>query len=197
MALTRINNQALTNVTSAGLPTLTNDKLPAGSIIQVKNSELTSQFSHTVSTKNVYQDTGLSVTLTPRDANSKMSIQWNIGQLANSDMDGGYSLMIRLVRVVGSTTTAINIGDQVGSYRARDTAHRWFGFASHLYSSGDAGGVFLDSPSTTSSITYKVQVSSGYTSGGNTIYINRNAWNGDSDVAGTSASNLVVMEVAG
>ena len=35
MALTRINNQALTNVTSAGLPTLDHDKLPTGSTIQI------------------------------------------------------------------------------------------------------------------------------------------------------------------
>lgn len=34
MPLTRINNQALTAVTAAGLPTLTHDKMPSGSIIQ-------------------------------------------------------------------------------------------------------------------------------------------------------------------
>ena len=35
MALTRINNQALTNVTSAGIPVLSHDKMPSGSTVQV------------------------------------------------------------------------------------------------------------------------------------------------------------------
>ena len=189
MALTRINNQAL--------PTLDSDKLPSGSVLQVKSSELTSQFSTTITTARSYVDTGLSVTITPKDTSSKMAIQWNLGQLSNSDMDGGYSVMIRLVRIVGGTTTEINIGDQVGSNRSRSTAHRWFGFASHNYSSDDAGGVFVDSPSTTSAVTYKVQVTSNYTSGGNTIYINRSAWGTDHAANGTASSNLVIMEIAG
>ena len=46
MALTKLNNQSLTNVTAAGLPTLTSDNMPTGSVLQVvQGTTYTSNFS--------------------------------------------------------------------------------------------------------------------------------------------------------
>ena len=52
--------------------------------------------------------------------------------------------------------------------------------------------IFLDSPSTTSSINYKLQI---INVGGRTNYINRNHHNGDTNNTPRTASSFTVMEV--
>ena len=55
----------------------------------------------------------------------------------------------------------------------------------------------LDSPSSTSSVTYKLQGTLGSTYSG-TFYVNRMSNNNsDSDFVGRTASNITVMEIAG
>ena len=78
MALTRINNQALTNVTSAGLPTLDSDKLPSGTVLQTvelhyPGNEVSSS-SQLSSSSSTFQDF-LSKSITTKKANSKIYIK--------------------------------------------------------------------------------------------------------------------------
>jgi len=54
--------------------------------------------------------------------------------------------------------------------------------------------MFLDSPSTTSATTYKVQI---INVGGRTNYINRNHHNGDTAATPRTASSITLMEIAG
>ena len=44
MALTRVNNQALTSLTAAGLPTLTSSNMPTGSIVQTVQTTASSEW---------------------------------------------------------------------------------------------------------------------------------------------------------
>ena len=53
--------------------------------------------------------------------------------------------------------------------------------------------VFLDSPSSTSSLTYKVQVKIRAT----TLYIGRTVYDTDNDNASRHTSSITVMEIAG
>jgi hypothetical protein len=58
-----------------------------------------------------------------------------------------------------------------------------------------AGGQnHLDSPATTSSITYKIQVT---TAGAGTVYINRGTTSDTSSSRGRTASSITVMEIKG
>lgn len=70
MGLTRINNQAL--------PTLDSDKLPSGSVLQVKSSEIVTGNnglnSHTTSTATGEVDCGASLSFTPKSSSSKLYI---------------------------------------------------------------------------------------------------------------------------
>ena len=64
MALTRLNNQALTSVTAAGLPTLTSSNMPTGSIVQTVQTTASSEWYN--SSAATFEDvTGQSIQLRP------------------------------------------------------------------------------------------------------------------------------------
>ena len=190
MALTRINNQALTNLT------FEKDRMPEGSVLQVKFAKTSNAFNHTVTTANEYTDvTGLSLTITPLSTNSTILLQYHLDQMSNSDMDGGFNFNSRILRTVNSTDTAL--ADTEGN-RTAGLSAGWLNYRVNAWSTTTWGSSYLDEPSTTSQITYKVQVTSSYTSGGNTIYINRvsnNDANGASYLRGVSY--ISAMEIAG
>ena len=128
--------------------------------------------------------TGLSVSITPSSASNKILIYCYVTVGApNTNF-----VYINLVR--GST--AICIGDAAGS-RPRVTGMSFSGVTN--------GGVvdmlpivFLDSPSSTSSLTYKIQIQCATT--GN-AYINRSSRDQDSTTFDCrQASTITVMEIA-
>jgi hypothetical protein len=125
--------------------------------------------------------TGLSVSITPSSASNKILIQISI---SGSGVVGTNTAHFRLVR--GSTT--IYAGDTAGV--------RTSGFAacidSDVNTTEHISGVFLDSPSTTSSTTYKIQT---YSNG--TVYINRTSNDANDANRSRGASTITVMEIAG
>jgi len=128
--------------------------------------------------------TGLSVSITPSSTSSKILV------LVNAKVGGENTLGIglRLLR----DSTVIAAGDSAGNRRP--------GFAYSRMSSSLAieneAIIFLDSPSTTSSITYKLQ---GYTDSGASFpfYINRSGDDNDSTSFTRPSSSITVMEIAG
>lgn len=155
--------------------------LPTGSVLQVVQTVKSDTFT---STSSSYTDvTGLSVTITPTSASSKILVIYNttIGTIT-----GQYSVGLQLVR----NSTAIYLGDAAGS---RNRASSWGWSESSQYTMIPTNGTFLDSPATTSATTYKIQMISPY---GASIYLNRNEVNGDNSVSGRPASSITVMEIA-
>ena len=180
MALTRINNQALTNVTSAGLP--------SGTVLQVVHGELTSTVTKAPAT-GVAVDSGLSATIIPSSINSKILVQYSIylGQLVS------YNAWARIVR--GS----VEIGNATADGTYRPVANSVVNtFTSSASTNGImcASNSYLDTPSTTSSTEYKIQVG-GYNSGN--VYVNR-SHNFIDNVQGYDSlpiSTITLMEIAG
>ena len=162
------------------------DGLPSGSsggIIQVKMGTFTDRFTTNSSTM---VDTGLSGSITPTRADSKILVNVSLGSFAN-----GTGLKRAFMNIVRDSTNVI-VGDA-------DTGHEVTA-AVNTRASGYASGtqiplsfMVLDSPATTSSVTYKVQASRGSDSGD--VYLNY-AEVGDS-YSGNTASTIVVMEVSG
>ena len=115
-------------------------------IVQVQSTTKTDTFSTNSAT---FTDiTGLSVSITPKSASNKILIIASLGGDLSLQAYGAY---FRLVR----DSTGIALGDAAGS-RERTTS----GFDS--YNNGGASWKvctmnFSDNPSTTSSVTYKVQ----------------------------------------
>ena len=150
----------------------------AGSVLQVVSTTKTDAFS---TTSTSYVDiTGLSVSITPTSNTSKILV---ILSISGSEQSGwGYQLL--------RGSTAICIGDSGGGSRKQ---------ASGGMSVRDTNGInngsvnFLDSPATTSSTTYKVQMYVPSSTG----YVNRTYGDVDASYTARTASTITVMEIAG
>jgi hypothetical protein len=172
------------NITSLAASKLTGQvadaNAPPGSVIQVLTSQLTTTVTNT---GGAFADTGLTVTITPISSTSKFIIQWAIpagNALATASV--GFNLVRNGTNIAQGTSGSTNISTANNS-----------GGSAHC---GISAFCYLDSPATTSTLTYKVQVRA---QGGTTGYINRtDQLSGGSDVyqAGYIA-NLIVMEISG
>jgi len=133
---------------------------------------------------------GLSVNITPSSTSSRILVLLDIKFIG--DTDASIS-RIKLVR----NSTDIYIGDAAGS-RTRSS-----GAQNYITSAGSggfnvlaSGGIYLDSPATTSATTYKVQ--GGGDNNATIFFLNRTESDRNTAYADTrTASSITVMEVAG
>ena len=154
----------------------------AGCVLQVVSTTKTDTFSTTSSS---YVDvTGLSVSITPTNVTSKILITGLVNFAASADTG-----FFRLVR----DSTAICVGDAAG-IRVQATAQQRNNPDS---ADADAASVnFLDSPNTTSSVTYKIQLASPTPSGSYTTRVNSAADDANQTNRARTASTITVMEIA-
>ncbi len=182
-------NRTLTLPDNTGtiLTSATTTGFPAGSVLQVVSATKTDTLS-TSSTS--YTDiTGLSVSITPTSASSKILIIYSV----NVGWDEYRGLQLRLMR----DSTAICIRDAAGS-RTR-SSNTTFADTTWTFSTRAMwclSNNFLDSPSTTSATTYKLQIGAIGEVDGTNVYVNRSSTDGDSSVYGRTASTITVMEIA-
>ena len=157
-------------------------RLPAGSVLQVVSATKTDTFTSAV-TATWTDITGISVAITPTSATSKIFLMCTVqGAIYRP---GASAVMLRLVR----DSTAIGIGD-AASNRTRMT------FGASVVSNDSVASTtvnYLDSPTTTSSTTYKVQ----FFQSAATIQINRTVTDADATDNGRCVSSITVMEIAG
>ena len=136
---------------------------------------------------------GLSVTMTPASTSSRFFINYNVALgIRSSKYSGG----LRIVKVVGGTTTTdIYLGDAVGN-RTRASNFRWSDNASHSENNSESmGGTIIHHPNTTSAVTFKIQFNNSY-SGGHYTYINYTAGDGDNVNHYRVPSSISVLEFA-
>jgi hypothetical protein len=181
------------NLSLAGTTVITNGKVvtaaqPTGAVLQVVQASKTDTFSTSAGTASPATITGLSASITPSSASSKVLVLVNFGQISAS---GDSTFGIFMFR----NGTKINAGDAAGSRAVGSIGgglpngggQTWRGFSGSI--------MFLDSPSSTSATTYTFAL------GGNgaiTIYLNRDAR--DNDVASDSTrtpTTITLMEIAG
>jgi hypothetical protein len=170
-------------LTSNGSAWTSSTPAAGGKVLQVVQTTKTNAFS-TSSQQPTFADvTGLSVSITPSSASNKILV------LCSFQMSSDNATVVASARLVRNST-AIFIGDASGS-NARASAATGL---SQTYSAAGSAIAFLDSPATTSSTTYKIQMAKG--EGGGTVYMNRP---GDGDT-GTNRSmtpaSIIVMEIA-
>ena len=159
-----------------------------GKILQVVTMVKTSVASITSSTSATYQDfPGLTQAITPSASSSKILI---IGSVNLGNAVG--TIHARLVR----DSTAIGIGDAVsGSHR--DTFGSRNASTPYSLHLDPLSFIFEDSPSTTSSTTYKLQGMLGTTYSG-TITVNQaSGGTGAADYILKTISTITLMELAG
>jgi len=155
-----------------------------GHVVQVVSTFKNDTFS---TTSNSYVDiTGFSLTITPSSTSSKILILSTIGWGNNTNSEA--FVPFQLVKVVGGT--ASNIAEP------SDTTQTYPGTVvvsnpntNATYSLQRIAFQFLDSPATTSAVTYKWQI---FATGSATTTINRRTYN----TAMPTTSSITAMEVA-
>jgi len=152
-----------------------------GGIIQVVQATKTDAFTTTSAT---FTDiTGLSASITPRSASNKVLISLTVCIMGEGSATQAY---VQLVR--GSTPIAI--GDAAGN-RIRMT----FQCIENQTNEVPTHSImFLDSPATTSSTTYKATTRN---QGSGNVFVNRSNLYTDSANSGTGICSIVLMEVSG
>ena len=159
------------NVTAG---TLGKARLPTGSVLQV----VSNTWSATVSSSSTtLVDTGLIVSITPTSATSKILVLFNLS------LSGGTnnSMTSRTVLLRDSTTI-------------RDISGTFYDSVQYpTYIASVDSCCLLDSPATTSSVTYKVQISRNSYAGSYGAVVYAGAPTG----SGTNAQQITVMEIAG
>lgn len=143
--------------------------LPTGSVLQVVNVTYSNAASRT---SNVYADTGLSASITPTSATSKILVMVS----HNGCRKDSNNTNLQVILLRGSTQ--ISGIDGAGGF-------------TNSSATNDFGGIsisYLDSPATTSSTTYKTQFRSEANNA--TVYVNN--VNG----SGSTNSTMTLMEIA-
>ena len=143
---------------------ITAAKLPAGSVLQVVHNNFN---THTTSSSGTYADTGLQMSITPTSSSSKILVL--VSQCGVRKEGGDALSYLKLVR---NSTDLVQISIS-GAYTG-----------STALNSGSESTCFLDSPNTTSSVSYKTQFFRGGT--GN-VHVQVNG----------VKSTITLMEIAG
>ena len=145
-----------------------------GKVLQVVNQVYNAGQSFSI-TAHVYQDTGLTLQITPSATTSKILV---IGNFLGSNTAGNLPIYFRIARELSSTTTAIT--QRLGN----------LGYVANLENFIPCStATVLDDPQTTSQLTYKCQISR--VSNG-TAYFNRNYQAGNN---GIFSSFLTAIEI--
>jgi hypothetical protein len=153
----------------------------AGKIINVVTTAKSDTFTTTSDT--LTDITGLSVSITPTAASSTILIIATISGMGTVATNTGFLQLVR-----GSTSIAQ--GDTAGS-RARATAVIPVGSLTGTQFGTPV--MFVDSPSTTSSTTYKFQVRRNVNSG--TVFINRSEVDTDATSLARTISTITAIEI--
>ena len=137
-----------------------------GKVLQVVNASTSTAVN---SATNTYVDTGLTATITPSSATSKVLVFVSQNGLAKSSANAGTFGALKLLRA--STDLA--------------TFETQFAYTNSVLENSVAGAsiTYLDAPATTSATTYKTQVRSA----GNTSLVVVQA--------GSSTSTITLMEI--
>ena len=167
------------------------DGLPSGSaggIIQIRQTLKTDSFN--TNSQNLVDITGMSVSITPTRSDSKILVEVHLNFSGDNNMYG----QVRLVRDPGDQTvggsTAVSGNQRIGTFGVSTPLG-----ANGQYKMYSAECKILDSPASTSALTYKLQVASTNTSGNN-FYLNRPSNNDNQQYIIGGSSTITVMEVS-
>ncbi len=178
MPLTRIKSLGITDgtITAADFASGV-----GGKVLQVVSTAKTDTF--TSSTTGSFIDiTGLSLSITPSSASNKILVLANV---MGSGVAATNNVLFKMVR----NSTDINVGASSGSRTPCFSVGQDTGDSNQ---GANNSGSFLDSPNTTSAITYKIQALSN----ASTMYINRTPNDGDANYTPRGCSTITAIEIA-
>ena len=170
-------------------------KLPTapGVIVQVQNTTETE--SKTISCSSSWEDSTLTCAITPSATSSKILVSMSgtgEGNAANQEHFG-----YRIKRAISGGATSYFLGDTAGSRTLLTGLTGDLSDDSGNSASSFSMANYLDSPSTTSAVTYTVQFTYQNAAASGTFYLNREVSDSDAAANGRYVSWITLMEVAG
>jgi hypothetical protein len=157
-----------------------------GSVLQVQSGTKTDTFSASVASSVLTNITGLSVSITPKSSSSRILVITHIHVATSGD---AASLSLK------RNSTYIGIANSDGSRQQRTIGANP---ADNLaaYRMQTVSMTFLDTPATTSAITYSVDISTALAGVTRTLYVNRT--NNDDNAASVprAVSTITALEIA-
>lgn len=167
--------------------TISKTVLPTGSLLQAVTTTKTDGFSASGSTGSWYSVTGLSASITPISSSNKILVLVNL----TTGMQSSYNALgVRVTR----NGTATYVGNPSGSRNSGAWGSDDLYGAAYNLTVGTSI-IYLDSPASTSSLTYQVQLMNSRDTESVTVNF---AYN-DADNAQTwrAASSITLMEITG
>ena len=157
-----------------------------GGIGQGKSVTKTDAYNMPSNDTNFHTVTGLSVSITPKFSTSKILVLYDM----NWSAQNGHC-SCRLMR----DSTPIKVGDASGN-KIQATGQIHHSGQNDQYDLEQVSGTHMDSPATTSAVTYSMQVGTPH-SASYDLYVNYHAEDGaDLPWSGRGASSITVMEVS-
>ena len=164
---------------------LTDSDMPSGSVLQVVQTNMTATASYSGTTFQTI--TGLTTSITPSSTSSKILIMLNISQGEGSDAFPAY--------YIKRNGTIVSIADAGSQTETTFAGVRTEASARDQYRVSPVNFQFLDSPSSTSAVSYTVEVSPMRV-GSRTVLINQSQTLGDANQL-RATSTVILMEIAG
>ena len=161
-----------------------------GAVLQVKSTTRSNQIDVSVNIDVDYGSFGdiVAVTITPTSSSNKVLITYTV----SGSGDNGVHGVTTIKRAIsGGSTSYPALGDSASGYHRASTGTRFVG--GNNFNIATQSFTFLDSPSTTSAITYTIV---GATEGANTWHINSNGENSSGHTWSTRfCTTVTAMEV--
>jgi len=152
-----------------------------GKLLQVVQTYKTDTAS---TTSTSFTDvSGFSANITPASTSNKILVLVTIGGMGENAVSQAFFRLDRNGSVVG-------VGDAVGNRKQISGASIYI---SNNNSMASTAFNYLDSPSTTSLLTYKIQFSAN----AGTVFVNRSHTDSDATTTSRGTSSITLMEIAG
>ena len=178
---------ALTKLNFLGQPTLPSSIFPTGSVLEVKQSILRTTWTGSNSS-TAFENTPLSVSITPQSTNSKILITGLINNGGSAGSHYEYKVVRDGVDILLSTETLGN--------RQKSHIHHYIDTNILAFNMFADTLNLRDEPSSTSSLTYTLQAGTPNVASYVT-YLNRSGRADDTAWNAYTVSTLTVMEIAG
>jgi len=160
----------------------------AGAILQVVQADYTTASTYNTGT---YVASGLSASITPLATSNKVLVfvKLDVGHSNGGGSEGSYFRLYRNGSDI-SEARGVNSSNRNGSF-----------MASAAFSGDDNGyfsifGEYLDSPSSTSAVTYAVYIRGYDASGTYPVYLNRASSDSNNTFTSRGVSRIILMEVS-
>jgi hypothetical protein len=163
--------------------------LPTGSVLQVVSTNYTGTVSSTSAT--LVDVTGFSATITPTSATSKVLVM--VSTYFGFDASDPYPYILVKRNGTSIGTGANATGNQTNVFLCGPSVPGT-GFGITVYKYLPASKTFLDSPSSTSALTYQVQFAQPWV--GATGYLNRQSDATNNPYVQSTSSTITLMEIA-